>query len=108
MAFYGVHPEWHIRVCPETGRDIFPKADWIFTKQEANTLKQQIIDMVWPDGYGEDLKKIMTTKKAMDDPKGYKTHSAHNMLHHMIPIAIEGLGSPKVQHALKELGKLFQ
>ena len=90
---FGTHPhQWDVDV----------RAPWILTPLECIEFKRRITLMHFPTRYAEDLApKFNTTGK--EKPRSMKTHSKMKLLLHILPIALQGLGSPLVYEACVDL-----
>lgn len=51
-------------------------------------------------GYGANLRQAFGKEDNQKWPRYLKTHDYHCLLQHVLPVAIIGLGSEEVEHAL--------
>jgi hypothetical protein len=103
------HPDvWvsNSEVHPTSGKRT-PSAPWVLGVHERREFRQRIGDMRFPTGYGANLRKAFGREDNAKWPRYLKTHDYHRLLQHIIPIAIIGLGSEEVQHALSSLATLL-
>ena len=90
---FGMHePQWDVDV----------RAPWILTKEECIEFKRRITLMRFPTRYVEDLASKFTTL-GKEKPRSMKTHSRMKLLLHIIPIALQGLGSSLVYKACVDI-----
>jgi hypothetical protein len=77
---------------------------WIFTKKEYKDVVDVIKNLRTPRGYGSSFQYKFVDGKIT----GMKTHDYHNLLHHILPIAIRGTLTPDIRDIVYRLGKLFR
>ena len=95
---FGVHEDqWDVDVL----------APWILTTSECVEFKRRIASMRWCTRYAEDLAPIFSTP-GKEKPRSMKTHSKMKLLLDIIPIALQGLGSPLVYEACVDLSRLLR
>ncbi|CAM6094114.1 unnamed protein product [Calypogeia fissa] len=83
-----MHPDVWVTIDPITGNEIY------YVKCYAD--------------YGANLRQAFGKEDNHKWPRHLKTHDYHRLLHHVLPVAIIGLGSEEVEHALWSLGKLLR
>lgn len=101
----------HFEVLPyrgENGQMVNPRPPWCFTLLERREFRQRIGAMRFPTGYGANLRRAFGPNDPTNWPAFLKTHDYHRLIHHIMPVAIIGLGNPALQDAIWSLGKLMR
>jgi hypothetical protein len=89
-----------------TGGTIFgvEHAPWVLTKKQFKTMIDLIKSIRTPRGYGSSFQYKFPEYKI----SGMKTHNYHNLLHHILPIAIRGLLTEEIRKKFYRLGAFFR
>lgn len=87
-----------------TGEHEPKKPTWIFTKSEYRTVIDIITEIRTPREYGSSFQYKFVDGKL----SGMKTHDYHNLLHHILPIAVRGTLTADIKDIIYRLGGLFR
>ena len=87
--------------------DVDVRAPWILSPAECIEFKRRITLMRFPTRYAEDLAPKFSTP-GKEKPRSMKTHSRMKLLLHILPIALQGLGSSLVHEACVDLSRLLR
>ena len=87
--------------------DVDVRAPWILSPAECIEFKRRITLMRFPTRYVEDLAPKFSTP-GKEKPRSMKTHSRMKLLLHILPIALQGLGSSLVHEACVDLSRLLR
>ena len=80
------------------------RAPWVLLKSEFKTMVDMIKSIRTPQGYGSSFKYKFPDYKI----SGMKTHDYHNLLHHLLPVAIRGLLTAPIRQIFYRVGALFR
>ena len=87
--------------------EVIPQAPWVLTKEDKIELQRHIMAMRFLTNYGANLRTTFQ-KPRPKKLKGMKTHDKHRMLLDILPVALQGLGSPIVHEAIVDLSSLLR
>lgn len=79
-------------------------APWVLDKKEIKFMIDLITSIRTPRGYGSSFQYKFLEYKTL----GMKTHDYHNLLHHILPIAIRGLLMGEIRQIFYHLGGFFR
>jgi len=105
----GMMKELHPRQTNELDRDgnavyTYARAPWIWTQQELQIVMDVMRSIRPPTNYGSSLSYKIGDKKMV----GLKTHDWHNILHDILPIAIQGTLTSNIRDVVYRLSQFFK
>jgi hypothetical protein len=102
-----MHPDlWSYK--NDDGRIVLPSCPWILSKEEKRELIRRIGSYRMPTDYGANLRRAFGEYGQDKWPSYLKTHDFHRLLQQILPVALIGLGSSRLQKAVWDMGRLLR
>lgn len=103
-----VHVDLWYPVRNAQGQMVMPPAPWVLSPAERREFRRRIATLRFPTNYGANLRMAFGDDEKGNWPAFLKTHDYHRLIHHIIPVAIIGLGSPELRDAIWSLASLMR